>query len=455
MRLLWGIAACAVASFWLATSAAADTLYMKDGRILRGRVDANGPSHYKLKVEHGGVTIKRTDVLVLRGGPESRAAYETKVAAAATTGGDGWTALAQWCESNGLDDEARTAWQKAMVLDPAAMQPLLRLSAMKVDDLVYRYVQSSDDKRPVILAQLRPHADRGIDGVRRAFTERLTLAKEHLARQGGVKGLTTKARAEFKRVRAGIQRLVIGPAGASYERQGKNTKAAHEVNYLAGRAIALAKRTNPLDATKTDPALDRHLSTLDVLAGALTEIAADNGTARDEVEALKADLASQLQGADLTGEITNAYAAFNATVKEHNAGLWAKCSPLERQCIESINWYREIMGLRRLTIDMRLMAAARGHSNDMVKLKFFAHNSPVSGKRAPENRVMRAGYPVRTVGENLAQQIGAPLDGWGAMRAWIISPPHHRNMLKRGWVHIGIGVNNSHWTMNVGIPRSR
>ena len=101
------------------------------------------------------------------------------------------------------------------------------------------------------------------------------------------------------------------------------------------------------------------------------------------------------------------------------------------------------------------MAAARGHSNDMVKLKFFAHHSPVKGKRAPENRVIRAGYPVRTVGENLAQQIGAPLDGWGAMRAWIISPPHHRNMLKARYVHIGIGVENSTWTLNLGIPLRR
>lgn len=455
MRLLLGIAACAAASLGLAGSAAADTLYMKDGRVLRGRVDANGPAHYKLQVDHGGVTIKRDDVLVLRGGPDERTAYDTRVAAVAPGDGAAWTRLAQWCESKGLDEEARIAWQQAMVLDPTAMEPLVRLSALKVDDLVYRYVQAGEDERTAVSEQLRRHADRGIDGVRRAFAERLTLAKDHLARQGGVQGLTTKARAEFTRVRTAIERMVIGPAGASYEQQGKDSKSAHEVNYLAGRAISLAKRTNPLDATKTDPALDRHLSTLDVLAGALTAIAADNGKAAGEVAALKADLTTQLEGADLTGAIPNAHATFNASVKEHNAALWPKCSTLERQCIESINWCREIMGLRRLTIDLRLMEAARGHSNDMVAKGFFAHESPISGKRRPENRVLRAGYPVRTVGENLAQQIGAPLDGWGAMRAWIISPPHHRNMLKRDWVHIGIGVNNSHWTLNVGIPSTR
>ena len=98
---------------------------------------------------------------------------------------------------------------------------------------------------------------------------------------------------------------------------------------------------------------------------------------------------------------------------------------------------------------------ARKHSADMVRLKFFNHYSPVRGHREPWDRAIRAGYVPKTVGENLAQQSGAPLDGWGAMKAWIISPPHHRNMLKPRYVHIGIGVEKSTWTLKLGIPLRR
>ena len=148
----------------LAATAAADTLYHKDGRVLRGRVEANGEKFYKLKLEHGSVTIKRSDVLKLKGGPGSRAAYDQRMAGATPENCAAWIQLGVWCESQGLDGRAWKAYRKAVAADPASLEPLRRLSALTVDDLVYRYAQAAEDDRGPILEQLRPHGDRGIDG---------------------------------------------------------------------------------------------------------------------------------------------------------------------------------------------------------------------------------------------------------------------------------------------------
>jgi uncharacterized protein YkwD len=170
-------------------------------------------------------------------------------------------------------------------------------------------------------------------------------------------------------------------------------------------------------------------------------------------------LTDALAAADLTSGVKAdaTIEATNATVREHNQRVREAYAVTDAEWygVESVNWYREILGLRLLKIEPHLMKAARGHSADMVKRGFFNHYAPAPGPREPWDRAVRAGYVPKTVGENLAQQSGAVLDGWDAMRAWIISPPHHRNMLKPEYVHVGIGVVNSTWTLKLGIPLRR
>jgi uncharacterized protein YkwD len=439
-----------------ATGAArADTVYLKDGRVLRGHVEAAGDEGYTLRLEHGAVALKRSEIARLRGGPEARAAHAERVANGRPANGAAWVALGTWCEEQGLDEKAREAYQAAMAADPAALEPLQRLSALAVDDLVYKLVQAAEETRGPLLEQLRPHGDRGVEGIQRAFEERMALARDHLARVGTA-GLTAGARREFEEARGAIWRRVIGPAGESYERHDRNAPEAFEVAALAGRVIALAKRQNLREALHVDPFIDRHLQAADVLAGALREVAADSGKAAGEVEALVGELTRALAEADLTSGVKADadVEAYNATVRAHNERARGECAltELEWQGIGSVNWYREILGLRALKIEPHLMKAARGHSADMVKRGYFNHYAPAPGPREPWDRAVRAGYVPKTVGENLAQQKGAPLDGWEAMKAWIISPPHHRNMLKPGYVHVGIGVVDSTWTLKLGIP---
>jgi len=438
-----------------ATIAAADTVYLKDGRVLRGQVEAAGDEAYTLRLAQGSVVLKKNEIARLRGGPDARTAHAQRLANGRPANAAAWMELGAWCEAEGLDEKAGEAYRAAIAADPASLDPLQRLSALAVDDLVYRFVQASEEARGPILEQLRPHGERGLDGIERAFDERMALARAHVA-SVGTAALTAGARKEFENARAAIWRRVIGPLGERYDAHDRHSAEAHEVAALAGRLIALAKRKNLREALAVDPFIDRHLQAADVLAGALREVAADAGKAAAEVEALVKQLTDALAEADLTSGVKTdpGVELYNSGAREHNAKARAECAltDLEWQGIQSVNWYREILGLRLLKIEPHLMKAARGHSADMVKRGFFNHYAPPPGPREPWDRAVRAGYVPKTVGENLAQQRGAPLDGWEAMKAWIISPPHHRNMLKPGYVHVGIGVTDDTWTLKLGIP---
>ncbi len=51
-----------------------------------------------------------------------------------------------------------------------------------------------------------------------------------------------------------------------------------------------------------------------------------------------------------------------------------------------------------LCVQENLMAAAQGHAEDMVQRDFYAHESPEG--LTPGDRLLRAGYPFATHGEN-------------------------------------------------------
>jgi uncharacterized protein YkwD len=123
-----------------------------------------------------------------------------------------------------------------------------------------------------------------------------------------------------------------------------------------------------------------------------------------------------------------------------NAQLAGQLDPEEARCVLDLNLTRNLLGLNALAIDMKLTAAARDHSKDMEEQNFFAHESPVEGKKTPWDRAERFGTTAS--GENIAM---GTLDGAVANEMWWHSPGHHRNMLgdhKRA----GLGRYNQHWT---------
>ena len=69
-----------------------------------------------------------------------------------------------------------------------------------------------------------------------------------------------------------------------------------------------------------------------------------------------------------------------------NSQLAAQLDPEEARAILALNLTRNLLGLPALVIDPKLCDTARDHSNDMRELKFFAHESPVEGKKTPWDR---------------------------------------------------------------------
>ena len=73
---------------------------------------------------------------------------------------------------------------------------------------------------------------------------------------------------------------------------------------------------------------------------------------------------------------------------------------------------------------------------------FFAHESPIPGKRTPAARAAKAGTSVKT--ENIAQGGGAK----GIFWMWFHSPVHHGSLASGGIRSIGVGEFEGYWTAN-------
>ena len=118
----------------------------------------------------------------------------------------------------------------------------------------------------------------------------------------------------------------------------------------------------------------------------------------------------------------------------------------EVEQVRVTNDYRRMMGRIPLELDACLIDSARGHSEEMTRLGYFAHDSPVGANRSPSDRARNAGY-VGPIGENIAMGSEAPM---AAHIAWYNSSGHHRNILGPRWLCMGSGKDGRHWTQNFG-----
>ena len=127
-----------------------------------------------------------------------------------------------------------------------------------------------------------------------------------------------------------------------------------------------------------------------------------------------------------------------------NMELREKIRIEEYRQIWQTNLYRILLGKAPLKINPNLCDAARDHSKDMAELKFFAHESPVPGKRTPGDRARN--FKASASGENIF--MGDPSPD-GAFWAWFKSLGHHQNMV-REYAEIGVGHHERYWTQMFG-----
>lgn len=133
------------------------------------------------------------------------------------------------------------------------------------------------------------------------------------------------------------------------------------------------------------------------------------------------------------------------SVLEENAGLAVQIDPREVAGMQALDAMRIMCGLNPLLYDVKLSEAARGHCADMDSGGFFSHDSPVPGKATPWDRAKLAGTTAS--GENIYMGSGSPVD---ALKAWFLSPGHHKNMLNESNTRQGLGRVGRYWTQLFG-----
>lgn len=99
------------------------------------------------------------------------------------------------------------------------------------------------------------------------------------------------------------------------------------------------------------------------------------------------------------------------------------------------NQDRAEYGVGELTENTTLAAAAQLKANDMAEKGYFSHVTP-DGKQ-PWHWLQQAGYAYTYAGENLAVNFE---DSKDVEDAWMNSPTHHANIVKRQYTEIGIAT---------------
>jgi uncharacterized protein YkwD len=104
--------------------------------------------------------------------------------------------------------------------------------------------------------------------------------------------------------------------------------------------------------------------------------------------------------------------------------------------IKATNNERTKRGLPELKQNQLLMNASRNKANDMATNNYFAHISPINGRKW-SSFIREAGYDYIEAGENLANGFDN-LDE--LVKAWMDSPTHRENILNTGVDETGLAV---------------
>ena len=152
-----------------------------------------------------------------------------------------------------------------------------------------------------------------------------------------------------------------------------------------------------------------------------------------------------VRGADVRAELSGKRSARSAQQDCANADLMPAAgndADVRAAILCLHNQIRAERGLPLLRENGRLRKAALRHSVDMVGRGFFEHTTPNGVSMT--DRIMASRYVPRNagwaIGENLAWGTGKLATPREVMRAWMESPGHRANVVKRAYREIGIGV---------------
>jgi uncharacterized protein YkwD len=114
-------------------------------------------------------------------------------------------------------------------------------------------------------------------------------------------------------------------------------------------------------------------------------------------------------------------------------------SQLESSVLVDINAFRAQHGLAKLRLNTQLTVAARAHSQQMAEKGYFAHESADGSAFWKRLRSFTVSAHSWSVGENLIWS-SPDIDGARALRLWLASPEHRKNLVNPQWREIGVSA---------------
>jgi uncharacterized protein YkwD len=124
-----------------------------------------------------------------------------------------------------------------------------------------------------------------------------------------------------------------------------------------------------------------------------------------------------------------------ASPRSHRATL----SQLESNVLVDINAFRTQHGLATLRLNTQLTTAARAHSRQMAQKGYFAHESADGSAFWKRMHSFYASAHSWSVGENLLWS-SPGIDGARALKLWLASPEHRKNLVDPSWREIGVSA---------------
>jgi len=111
---------------------------------------------------------------------------------------------------------------------------------------------------------------------------------------------------------------------------------------------------------------------------------------------------------------------------------------MEKRLFDLINSERRSKNLNQFKLDTKIQKAARTHSMDMVKRRYFDHLNP--DKENVGTRLKAAKIQWTMVAENIASNKNMEDPVETAFRSWLESKGHYKNIINAEYELSGIGI---------------
>lgn len=344
------------------------------------------------------------------------------------------------------------------LLSPAATEEMPELSAAQIRTAIGHLESDHPANRAATYKACR---ERG-DAFRATYRKMLDQARASHIRKisttiNTALGPRTSAGKMLEAWRAweGSSRLARESAQTNHN---KEKSKLNEIDRLFAAAEADWKKLRPSRNLGGDAAGDPVAQSLADAFQPLAEISRELAWVRDPDQSVDEPGLAELEREFSLGSLASSYLKAHAALTDIRSALeaahtandsmaWADAR--QKEFARILNDRRTVLGLPPLRLNEKLSNACRLHSQEMERLGYFAHESPVEENKTFGMRARKAGFE-GAIGECIYM---GRREAAAAEQAWWYSCGHRVINYSSRPDTLGIGPHNSHWTLNTGSAR--